>query len=537
MPKSIDIEYKNFINQLNLSSESVAYKSIIATKILYKSFSRVNTRVINSGRVLEVEESNLLFKSLLSKVSSIGLSDSDYKSWNLKCVSEFPIFPSINTELYNLIIQLLELKITDSLMHINAIDEHFLFLSNDYMNKKSYLRLKTSYCPDNQLTADIIQMRLELNRMNYTRLNDVSEIDKIKPSKIFISSNYEFLDKDFIYQNNNNLWEQIIQISKALNENSRAVALVPNTMLSRNADQHFREILLKSNTIKAIISLPLRYYSSNLNVDASLLILEKNSNSIKIVDAASKLNNSDIKLAGLQNITKYILEELCEIKDEKVDINSLIDKKSNLLISNIVNQKTYSGLTNLVQLSQVAKVSKGYKGTKTDFSNLESVMDTEYAIIQTSDISDGQIDYENLTRIYEGFKFKKYVVKKDDILITNKSSKSKIAVVDYDKKMLIATCSMLVISIDKNKLNPYYLQLFLESNRGQLILNTIKKGDKTNTITIGDLENIYVPCPPIDIQLEKVNSYVGLLTKIKQKRNELMDIQNKIKDLIEEQWR
>lgn len=537
MPKFMETEFDSFINHLNSSNESNASKSIMATKVLYKSFSRVNRRLANSGRVLEIDESAPMIKTLLSKVSSIGLSDIDYKKWSLKCINEFPIFQSINQELYNLIIHLLDLKITDSLMHINAIDESFLFTANNYMNKRDYLRLKTSYYPDNDLTADIIQMRLELNSMNYTRIDSLGEIVKIKPNKIFISPGYDLLDKDFIYHNNNNFWETVIQITKLLNERSKVVVLVPNTMLSRNSDQEFRETLLKSNTIEAIISLPLRYYSSNLNVDVSLLILRKKSGQIKILDTASRFNNSDIKSAGLENITKYIFEELKESSESIIDFNGLITKNSNLLISNIVNQKTYSGLADLIQLKNVAKVTKGYKGTKTDFINLESATDTEYVIVQTSDISDGQIDYETLINIYNGLKYKKYIVKKNDVLITNKSSKSKIAVVDDSKKILIATCSMLVISPDICKLNPYYLQLFLESEKGQSILSTIRKGDKTNTITIGDLENIYVPCPPINIQLEKINGYINLLSSIKQKRKDIIEIKNSIKNLIDEQWR
>ena len=65
----------------------------------------------------------------------------------------------------------------------------------------------------------------------------------------------------------------------------------------------------------------------------------------------------------------------------------------------------------------------------------------------------------------------KFALKKDDIVLTSKSSKVKIAIVDCETKdNIILTGGMLCIRPNTDLIKPEYLKMFLDSKKGKEIL-------------------------------------------------------------------
>ena len=534
-------EYKELLKTFTKKISDVKNKQFsnrqLATKVLYKILCDINNELtsLNERNSADIESPEI--KKIYEEVSTYDLNKHDLKEWNSTTLDAFKSDSKINLELYRLIIKLLDLNISDSLLHVNAIDESFLYEAVNTVKKSSSpTRLKTMFIPDSDFTSDIIEMRLNLADMIYSNIDQISKIAKLKPNKIFISAKYDEFDKDYDHhKGNESIWQTIINLSNNLSNDFQLIALVPNTFLSRSNDESYRKTLIEEGLVEGVISLPLRYYTNSLSTNASLLIISKGNTEVKYLDVANLFELSEIKSAGLESITNYIFENITGGYCKKVQFKDLLKKGSNLLISNIVTKETYAGISSRVKLSEVATIRKGFKGTRTAFYGLETDSDDSgYCILTASDINEGAISYESLTNIVDGKKYDKYVLSDGDVVLTNKSSKVKIAVVHTMGKKIIATGSMLIITPKKDILNSIYLKMFFESTKGRRILNKIQKGSITNTLTIEDLEAIYISCPDIEVQNEKVENYKQLQIEYDFIKKQMESLQLEIQKVFEE---
>lgn len=534
-------EYRELLNDFTKKISNVKNKQFsnrqLATKVLYKILCDINNELspLNERNSAEIESPEI--KKIYEEVSTYDLNKHDLKEWNSITLDTFKSDSKINLELYRLIIKLLDLNISDSLLHVNAIDECFLYEAVNTVKKSSSpTRLKTMFIPDNDFTSDIIEMRLNLADMIFSNIDQFSKIVKLKPNKIFISANYDEFDKDYYHHKNcESIWQTIINLSRKLSNDFKIIVLVPNTFLSRSSDEAHRKTLIEEGLVEGVISLPLRYYTNSLSTNASLLIISKGNTEVKLLDVANLFELSEIKSAGLENITNYIFENITGGYCKKVQFKDLLKKNSNLLISNIVTKETYAGISSRVKLSEVATIRKGFKGTRTAFYELETdSADSGYCILTSSDINEGSINYESLINIVDGRKYDKYVLNDGDVVLTNKSSKVKIAVVHTEDKKIIATGSMLIITPKKDLLNSIYLKMFFESTKGRRILNKIQKGSITNTLTIEDLEAIYISCPDIEVQKAKVENYKQLQIEYDSIKKQIESLQLEIQKVFEE---
>lgn len=540
MKKSIESQCNAFIKSIDKLKLNNLSGRQLSTKVLYKVYSEISNEKLTKNDISlrnDIDDSSDI-RSIIETVQSVSLTDQEFKEWSEKSLSSFPYEAHINNELYKLVVRLLDVEPIDSLLHVNAIDESFIFEASEYVkqNKESLLRLKTAYVGDNSFMSDIIQMRLVLSNMNYTRLDSLDKVDRIKPTKVFVAPRYSLLDKEYQHSDREeSLWNDIVSLAKKMNDRTKIVALVPDNMLSRSSDAKYREFLLQSKLVESVISLPLRYYSDSLNINTSLLILSKDNVQVKTLDVARLFDLNEIKSAGTESITNYIYENYIESYCDLVPIEDLISRGSNLVISNIVTDSIYSGIDELKQLSEVASIRKGFKGTATNFYGMTTDSEeSNYYVLASSNIENGVINYDELMKIVDGSKYEKFMLKDGDLVLTNKSTKVKVAVASVRDKQIIVSGSMMIITPDSSKMDSNYLKMFLESQKGKDVLSKIQKGNVTTTITIEDLENIKVSCPPLSIQQTKVRNYIELQREYEQKKKELDTLQNKIREVFED---
>lgn len=528
-------EAKKFVRMIKSLSYPESDKSELTTRLLYSAFlgtskrsgSRVDSSALNS-----IVDANREIKEAYESIAYSYLGKRDIKELSNLCTNKFRTGPHINVELYRLINKLLDIKRSDLLLHVNAPDEAFLLESSDSI-KSGPLKLSTLAIPDNNKSADLIRMRLDMNETNYTIVDDVGKLAKFKPNKVFINPIYSTFDKGYKYSiKNNSFWDELLALSEIMTKDSRIVALVPNVMLSNSIDKDKKEMLIRNGYLEGILSLPLRYYSISLKVEVSLLVLSKGNKNVKIVDINRIFTISDVKSANLDNITEYIVDRYTDDFDE-VSITDLINKNSNLLISNIVTPETYEGMKNLTQLSAVADITKGTKKTKAEFKDLiDQSGESQYCLLNSTDIYEGIIKYDKLTRLIYDTSFEKYLVKKGDVVITNKSSKPKLAVIENEDLRIIPTGSMIIVSPHINQLDGVYLKMFFDSNKGIELLSKVQRGQKTTTLYPNDIEKLLVPCVDYKKQLRLVDQYKTKLDYLAEKKAELETIKNDIEKLI-----
>ena len=84
-------------------------------------------------------------------------------------------------------------------------------------------------------------------------------------------------------------------------------------------------------------------------------------------------------------------------------------------------------------------------------------------------------------------------------------------------------------------MNSSYMKLFLESNVGMELLNSIKRGSAILNINYKDTEMIKVPVPPIDEQNSIIKEYEEGKRIYEEKVNAAKEAWNKIKSDVENQ--
>ena len=162
--------------------------------------------------------------------------------------------------------------------------------------------------------------------------------------------------------------------------------------------------------------------------------------------------------------------------------------------------------------------------------------ETGVSILTSNDITDYIINFDSLTHIkYDNNKFDKYCIHEGDVVITSKSSKIKIGVVEFEpKEKIIVTGGIIIVRPKKEKLNSFYLKKFLDSQMGQNELKSFSKGTISTTISLNskDLKELQIPLIDINKQNKIANSYCLKISEIITYKNLLKNLENSLIEFL-----
>ena len=164
--------------------------------------------------------------------------------------------------------------------------------------------------------------------------------------------------------------------------------------------------------------------------------------------------------------------------------------------------------------------------------------ETGYKILTSSDINDGAVDWNKLQCIkYEDSKFDKYAIRKNDVIVTSKSSKVKVCVVDIEpNEKILVTGGMIIVRPDILKLKPTYLKLYLDSANGQIALKSIQRSATIITVNSKDLAGIIIPNASLEKQEQVTKKYNSKLSTYLALKEELKRIENSLSNLYSEEF-
>lgn len=163
-------------------------------------------------------------------------------------------------------------------------------------------------------------------------------------------------------------------------------------------------------------------------------------------------------------------------------------------------------LENATALGSVTEnIFRGYQITAKELDEIVSLdkNETQFYIVNVSDVQPEGYIVSNLQGIRSdvGDKLSKYYLEDGDLIITAKNSIVKTAVYKAeDNKKIILTGNLIVIRLDKNKCDPYYLQAFLNSEDGQNEIKSIQTGTTIKVINPKRLEEMMIPLKVIEDQ-------------------------------------
>ena len=101
---------------------------------------------------------------------------------------------------------------------------------------------------------------------------------------------------------------------------------------------------------------------------------------------------------------------------------------------------------------------------------------------------------------------------------------------------LVPSGNFTVLRLDKNIINPYYLKMFFESNKGTIVINSIKSGGVLPAINLSQLKTINIPVPPLEEQIKVVNRYLAKTDEIKIVKDKLRKLEESLTDIANEEF-
>ncbi len=294
----------------------------------------------------------------------------------------------------------------------------------------------------------------------------------------------------------------------------RFAMLINGNPLYSDIHQDIRKILVDKGKVEAVIALPgnLLPYTSML---IYLIVFGHNNRCIKFIDATNLYSETKYRnIIDKKNIDKIIKAFAIDS-----DISKTVDPKRLEEEDFTLDPLRYTvpdfPFQESVMLKDVVKsINRGHTISKSDLSQMTSVMPTNYQYLMLQNFQDGILDgnLPYLTKLDETYE--KYLLK-DNSIIISRLSPFKIGSVDKLKTKVLANGNLFFLEIDENKINKDFLTAYLQSRVGLKEIEKYVKGSTMKTINIRDLEKVKIPRISTEKQIEIGEKFVLLNSEFK----------------------
>ena len=341
-------------------------------------------------------------------------------------------------------------------------------------------------------------------------------------------------------------WRFADRLIGALKDGGKAVAVLPEKSLYYHYDKDYRKFLVSKGYVEGVIELP-RNATNGTGIKVVMVLFSRNNTQIRFVNADNpdlydkKGGYDSVDLRISEILDKYYGEDDGVVKITKSINDVENDDSETLLPSTLMAER--AEIKNGIALEKVGDVLAGTQYTVAKFIQkkmLTTVDDPEREgrILTSEDITDGRIDISKLDKYVKNTGNFRYnnSVHKGDIVVTSKSSKVKVAIIEEEPDdVLIVTGGMLIIKPYLNLVDPRYIKLFLDSEDGEKELKYIQKGTSITSINKDSLKKLEIPYLDICQQHELGDKMDLINAEIKQKNQEIEELKEKLHGLLEEQ--
>lgn len=332
---------------------------------------------------------------------------------------------------------------------------------------------------------------------------------------------------------NNSVWVYILAALANINQEGKVVCITTNNATFNLSDFEIRKMLVEKGYLESVISLPKGlFYEIPLSV--SIFIMSHGNQKIRMINA------EDIYTEG----RRY--NSLSEIDIEQIVIASMKDTEISETISHedlahydySLNPAMYIvdyEIQNSITFGEIAKqITRGAGINKAELDALTTTEKTGYHYLMLQDIEDGIINSKlpAISSIEE--KYSKHLIKNNNLLIS-KNAPFKIATAEINmNKQIVATGNLYCIEIDQDKINPIYVEAYLQSDLGIAELSRLSKGGVFDTISISNLKKVRIPNISREQQDQIANNFQRLKTEQETTRKKLERIIENKSEIMKE---
>lgn len=317
------------------------------------------------------------------------------------------------------------------------------------------------------------------------------------------------------------------------NINGKSVVVMSNAGTWNKADRLIRERLVEEGRIEGVISLPSNLFNGT-QIPVSILVLSQNNKKIKLVDASQIFTQG----RRVNTLEENDVEKIMNIYNSESDLSASVDielirEQEYILNPNRYIQSVDNINTGLPLSYFCTTISRGAMKSSSELDDLVSKNETNFKYLMLKNIQNGLIDKYLPSLKYIEEKDFNYCIKNNNLIIS-KNSPFKVAraVIDEGTKVL-ANGNLYFIELDDSRINPVFLEFFMQSELGIAQLERYAKGTAIKNISIQDLKEIKIPNLTREKQDEIADLYLGYLEELEILEKQSLIIKEKKDKLIE----
>ncbi|RNL45045.1 type I restriction-modification system subunit M/S [Paraeggerthella hongkongensis] len=332
-------------------------------------------------------------------------------------------------------------------------------------------------------------------------------------------------------------WLFNLQLIARLKEGGKAVGVMTRGSSYNGADERIRRHFIANGWIEAVIALPAGMFSPCTGIPTTMVILSKGNDAVRLIDASELCQKGRRETTFSDGDIARILE-LLNKDDEGLSRRMTYDDLA--ADGFILNPERHLGeaieVKDGISVENLSlKITRGSGWAKRQLEEFNSNTSTKFRYLMLQNIIDGEIedDLPYLTEIEPSQD--KYCVKDGDLLLSKIGPNFKIAVADVPEgEKILATGNLYIISLDRAKVDPRYVKLYLCTDQGVAQLRRACVGTTMPSIPAKAFDDILVPIASIDEQAKIIDRYEALRQEITIHKMAIEKARQKMASLLDE---
>ncbi len=511
--RSIDLKFFEVISNLFLV-------------LIYKRFNNEEFIRRYLEEDIKDETTKIYLKKVLSKIDINDLKEltNKYSEEKLKAAilfsdpDRFSEIDTISTHegISNLALNLLDIGEGDIVLDMGSGVNSFLIQAG--MNQGNVKCIGIEINTESLVIANIRSIICNLD-IDVIQGNIISQdFSRLKANKIFSNPplgmrwaniekeirNNKKLEKHFRDTKRTISGDWAYALSALLNQEElgRTVIIMTNAGTWNKPDEEIRRYLLEKGLIEGVITLPKNIFSFS-SMDLTMMIFSKSNKEIHMVDASNLFTEG----RRINTLETEDINNIIHAYNNHSEISRLVNLEEIKHQEYIINPNRYVGeeikIENPIKLGEVCKIiNRGAMISSKELDELVTTDKTNNQYLMLQNIKDGEID-DNLPYLMDiDENYDRYCIKNKNLIIS-KISPFKVALVNFpEDRKILANGNLYFIELDEERINPIFLENFLQSELGMSQLNKYAKGAVMKSISIRDLKEIQIPNIPISKQNE-----------------------------------
>ena len=493
-PVAINLELSNFSQSELLAMLNYSFSNSIHDESTPDSLSDLVLLLAN--------------KFLKQKINVTDMTCGD-GSFLLKAAKEYPHVEGVEINISNAIIANMRMHANDiegRVRHANCFEDSW-----HHQTARIGSNLVFSEFPWKLIVKDPRQREIMFNcNANRFILNQGDTSDYF-----FLSAMMNYLDKD----------------------DAVAISVVPLSILSNLTDKRVRDHMLHRKFVKAVIALPANIFSRT-NISTAIIVLSEGKNDrVALFDGSSYFKKDNRKLNAVCAHELFMDFSKAFDSGECMFTHEDIAKHDYSLSPAVYLTKLEKTMPNATELVELADIFTGWQVPSAKLEMIHKTDGSGTRLLQMSNVENGSIVSKLERYDIPENTIEKFKVQKGDVVISTKSLKVKSAVVDLETdEPIVAAGSIMVIRPKDQKLDPYYLVAFFESDLGRQILEMYQTGNIIPNLSINNVKKIPVPGLLYEEQVRIGSNYRDLRDLIASEKARLKLLEAKANKILDNLW-